>query len=159
MKLLVPRRNTPLARRALPLHGDLDRMLDDVWRGFGFPVARVVAKPGALAPRMDFRETEDEFRIDAELPGLGDADIEVTFEDGVLTIKGERADEQSESSEEASYRRRETYRGQFARSVRLPEDVDAEAIKAVYKNGVLSVTIPKPPEVKPEVRTIPITTE
>jgi HSP20 family protein len=105
---------------------------------------------------MDVSESEAEFRIAAELPGVEQDDIEVTLEDGTLTIKGERKDDREEN--EAGLRRVETQRGSFRRSIRLPEEVDQEAVKARYHNGVLELSLPKLPEAKPEVRKIPITT-
>ena len=66
-RIRIPRSNTLPTRRLAPMgFGDLDRFLDEVWRGFGFPLSRV-AEPGAFAPRMDVSETEEAFRIDAEL--------------------------------------------------------------------------------------------
>jgi HSP20 family protein len=156
MKIPVPRRTAPTARRAVSLHTELGRMLDDLWRGFEFPARRVVAKAAAFAPRMDYCETDDEIRIDAELPGLDAEDIDVSLEDGVLTIEGDRQDEHSEASESKGSRYAETFRGHFERRIRVPDAVDAEAVRAIYKNGLLSVTLPKPPEAEPEVRTIPI---
>jgi HSP20 family protein len=113
---------------------------------------------------MDVSETEEAFRIDAELPGLEEKDIEVSVEDGVLAIKGERAEEKEEKDgkdgkdEEKGWHRRETFRGKFHRAVRLPDNVDSDAVTASYRAGVLSLTLPKVPETKPEVKTIPITT-
>ena len=157
--VIVPRRSAVSARRARPLGWgrELDRVLDDVWRGFGFPVSRI-AEPGAFAPRMDVSESKEAFRIHAELPGLEEQDIEVSIEEGVLTITGERAEEKEEKAEDKGWRRRETLRGKFHRAVRLPDNVDENAVTASYRAGVLSLTLPKAPEVKPEVKTIPITT-
>jgi HSP20 family protein len=136
------------------LAGELDRMFDEIWRGFGAP--RVRNAPADFAPHMDVSESEGEFRIAAELPGVEQDDIEVTLEDGTLTIKGERKDDRKEK--DAGFRRVETLRGSFRRSIRLPEEVDQEAVKARYRNGVLELSLPKLPEAKPEVRKIPVTT-
>jgi HSP20 family protein len=158
-RLIVPRRAAAPVRRAHPLGWgrELDRVLDEVWRGFGFPVSRV-AEPGAFTPRMDVSETEEAFRIDAELPGLEEKDIEVSIEDGVLTLKGERAEEKEEKDDPKGWHRRETFRGKFQRAVRLPESVDRDAVSASYRAGVLTLTLPKLPEARPEVKTVPITT-
>jgi HSP20 family protein len=136
------------------LAGELDRMFDEIWRGFG--ARRVRNAPADFAPHMDVSESEGEFRIAAELPGVEQDDIEVTLEDGTLTIKGERKDDRKEK--DAGFRRVETLRGSFRRSIRLPEEVDQEAVKARYRNGVLELSLPKLPEAKPEVRKIPVTT-
>jgi HSP20 family protein len=154
--VLVPRRSAVSARRAsrYGLACELDRMFDEIWRGVAAPVGR--SAPAHFAPHMDVSESEAEFRIAAELPGVEQDDIEVTLEDGTLTIKGERKDDREEN--EAGLRRVETQRGSFRRSIRLPEEVDQEAVKARYHNGVLELSLPKLPEAKPEVRKIPITT-
>jgi len=158
--VLIPRKSGAPVRRATAfnLHNGLDRMFDEIWGGFGLPVSRVSA-PDVVTPRMDFNETDEEIRIAAELPGLDEKDIEVSLDDGVLTIKGERKDEHAEADEGKGYRHVETFRGRFYRAIRLPTEVDEKAVVAAYKAGVLTVTLPKQPEVEPEVHTIPITSE
>ena len=155
--VLVPRRSVALARPLPDLFGDFDRFFDEFWRGSGTTASRE-ATPGARTPRMDYSLTDDEIRIRAEMPGLEEKEIDVSLEEGVLTIKGERAEESEETDEEKGIQHVETYRGSFYRCVRLPAEVDEDAIVATYKNGVLSVTLPKLPEAKPEVRSIPVTT-
>ncbi len=153
---LVPRRITHPVRRLAPFAfaRELDRMLDDVWRGFGTPAAGVA--PESFSPRVDIRETEGEILIAAELPGLDEKDLVVSLEEGVLTVKGERKHESEDGDEEKGRRHVESVRGRFHRAFRLPEEVDAASVKAAYKNGILSVTLPKLPQEKPEVRHIPI---
>ncbi len=153
--VLVPRRSVAIARPLPNLFGDFDRFFDEFWRGSG-PTAARASTPGA--PRMDYSATDDEIRIRAEMPGLEEKEIDVSLEEGVLTIKGVRAAESEEKDDEKGVRHVETYRGSFYRSVRLPAEVDEDAIVATYKNGILSVTLPKLPEAKPEVRSIPVTT-
>ena len=155
--VLVPRRSVAIARPLPNLFGDFDRFFDEFWRGSG-PTAARASTPGALAPRMDYSATDDEIRIRAEMPGLEESDIDVSLEEGVLTIKGVRAAESEQKDDEKGVRHVETYRGSFYRSVRLPAEIDEDAIVATYKNGILSVTLPKLPEAKPEVRSIPVTT-
>lgn len=104
-------------------------------------------------PRVDISETEAEFLVAAELPGLEEKAIDVALEDGVLTIRGERKAESH--GEDAHVLRSESWHGAFRRSLRLPAEVDADAVKAVYRNGVLTVTLPKAPEARS--RSIPIT--
>jgi len=148
--LLVPRYNAP-ARRLSPfaLLGEFDRLF-----GNARPVAPTREAPH-LAPRIDVHETDEAWRIDAELPGLERDDISVDVEDGVLTISGERKSE-TEGKDEG-FRHLERFRGRFRRSFRLPEGI--EGVRATYKNGVLSVTLPKPPEAKPEVLSIPVSVD
>jgi len=154
--VFVPRKSTAIARRARPLglYHELDRIFDALWGGLDLPASGVRA-PNAVTPRVDFSETEDEICIAAELPGLDEKDIEVALEEGVLTIQGERRDERE--SEEKGYKRLETYRGRFHRAIGLASEVDEEAVKAVYKAGVLTVTLPKRAPAEPSVRSIPIT--
>ena len=147
--LLVPRR-VP-ARRVSPfsLFGDFDRLFARAW-----PATRDTS---AVAPRIDVHENDEAWLVDAELPGLDESEIEVSIDEGILTIAAERKSEETSEDEEAGYRHVERYHGSFRRSLRIPEGVDGEAIEAAYKNGVLRVTVPKPAEVKPEVLNIPIT--
>jgi HSP20 family protein len=156
--VFVPRKSTAIARRARPLglYHELDRIFDALWGGFSLPASCVCA-PNAVTPRVDFSETDDEIRVAAELPGLDEKDIEVALDEGVLTIQGERKGEQEDADEERGYRRLETYRGRFHRAIRLGSEVDEEAVKAVYKAGVLTVTLPKRAPAEPSARTIPIT--
>lgn len=146
--LLVPRRRTAPAAFGW---SDFDRLFDALWSNFG-DLPRAGA--AALAPRIDFSESDAEIRVAAELPGLEPEDIAVSLLEGVLTIRGERAPE--ERSEDEGRRYGETRRGVFTRSLRLPAEVDADAVKAVYRNGILTVTLPKAPAA--QVRTIPVTT-
>jgi HSP20 family protein len=142
--------------RPLPsLFSDFDRFFDEFWHGTGAAARRAI--PGALAPRMDYSVTDDEIRIRAEMPGLDEKDIEVSLEEGVLSIKGCRAEE-SEEKNEKGVQHVETWRGSFYRAVQLPAELDEDAIVATYKNGILSIRLPRHPEAKPEVRTIPVTT-
>jgi HSP20 family protein len=150
---LVPRRSaSPVAALGW---NDFDRVFDQLWGGFGDPT-RVGAGAASYAPRIDFTETDTEMRVAAELPGLEEKDIEVSLEEGVLTIRGERAVEEP-SADAKGVPHVETFRGKFQRSLRLPSEVDADAVKAEYRNGILTVTLPKPPEAQPQVRSIPVT--
>ena len=138
------------------MYHELDRIFDALWGGFNLPASGVCA-PNAVTPRVDFSEAEDEVRIAAELPGLDEKDIEVALDDGVLTIQGERKGEHRDEDAEKGYQRLETYRGRFHRAIRLGAEVDEEAVKAVYKAGVLTVILPKRAPAEPSVRSIPIT--
>ena len=151
---LVPWRVAPRVGR-VDLY-ELDRMFDGFWRGFGLPAASQA--PRVLAPRMDVTETETEYRVAAELPGLEEKDIQVTLENGVLTLAGERKEERDEEDEKRGFVHRESFRGRFERSLALPENADEKGVTATYKNGVLTLAIPKLPVAKPEVRTIEIKT-
>ena len=112
--------------------------------------------PTEWVPSVNIRENDKEYAIRAELPGLTKDDVHVTLEQGVLTIQGKHEAQKDEQKE--GVRWVERARGSFHRALALPEEVDAEKVTASYRQGVLTVTLPKVPEAKPEVRTIPITT-
>jgi HSP20 family protein len=98
-------------------------------------------------PPMDLVETDDHFVLRADLPGLGEDDVKIEFEDGTLTISGERKAEH-ESKNEGYYRVERAF-GSFSRSLTLPQGVDPEAVTASFDRGVLEVRVPKPEERKP----------
>jgi HSP20 family protein len=98
-------------------------------------------------PAMDLVETDDHFVLRADLPGLGEDDVKIEFEDGTLTVSGERKAEHETKHE--GYHRVERAFGAFSRSLTLPQGVDPEAVNASFDNGVLEVTIPKPEARKP----------
>ena len=109
----------------------------------------------SFAPAVNVEETEDELRFSAELPGLEEEDFEVTTDGDLLTIKGEKKFEST--SDDDGRKRIERSRGSFERSFRVAWEIDPETVKAVYKNGVLDLVIPKPEEEQPRARTIPVT--
>ena len=98
-------------------------------------------------PPMDLVETEDHFVLRADLPGMSEADIQIEFEDGTLTVSGERKTEH-ETKDEGYYRVERAF-GSFTRSLTLPKGIDAEAVTANFDRGVLEVRVPKPEERKP----------
>ncbi len=98
-------------------------------------------------PAMDLVETEDHFVLRADLPGLSEADVDLSLEENVLTLKGERKVEHEAKGE--GFYRLERSAGAFSRSLTLPEGVDGDAITATFDKGVLEVRIPKPEERKP----------
>lgn len=98
-------------------------------------------------PAMDLLETEDQFVLRADLPGLTEEDVRIEVEDRTLTVSGERKAEHETNGE--GYYRLERATGAFARTLTLPDGVDAEGIAARFDNGVLEVRIPKPEERKP----------
>ena len=106
----------------------------------------------AWVPALDIRETDDRFEVTADLPGMSSNDVELTFEDGTLTVRGRR--EFARDQDEGQYHRIERSYGSFARSVRLPRVADSERIEASFDNGVLTVLVPKREEAK--ARTIEV---
>jgi HSP20 family protein len=100
------------------------------------------------APAVDIYEDKDNFVVKAELPGMKKEDIDVSLHDGSLSLSGERKSE--EKWEDVEVYRSERFFGRFQRTVALPTPVNASAIKANYKDGVLTVTLPKAEEAKPK---------
>jgi HSP20 family protein len=131
----------------LSLHREMNRMFDDFARDFGVP-----SRFGATTswPSVEVRETDSEVNIEAELPGLDEKDVEVSVANGVLTIKGEKKGETNGSLYS------ERWHGKFQRSLELNWDVDSDKAKAAFKNGVLTVTLPKLVEAQKQVKRIPI---
>jgi HSP20 family protein len=99
------------------------------------------AKP--LSVRLDVKEDEKAFHVTADLPGLTEKDVDVTFDEGVLTIRGEKKIEREEKQD--TWHVVERSQGSFARQVSLPTTIDADKIEAVVEKGVLKVTMPKQP--------------
>jgi HSP20 family protein len=107
------------------------------------------------APPVDIYETEDAIVLKAELPGIDPKDVEVRVEDNTLYLKGERNYEKE--VKEQNYHRIERSYGSFARSFSLPNSIDAEKVKAEYKDGLLTLTMPKREETKPKTIKIDVT--
>lgn len=126
------------------LHREFDSLFDGT---FG---AREAVSTGSVAwiPSVDVREEADRFVVQADLPGVAAKDIEITAENGVLTLRGERHREAR--SEARGYERIEREAGSFLRRFTLPETANAEAISARHVNGVLEVSIPKQAQVQPK---------
>ena len=113
------------------------------------------AADAALSPQFEIAETDDQYSVVAELPGIGKENVEIVVDEDVLTVKGEKKAE--ERKEDKSYLFSERRYGSFERRFQLPETVDQSAIDANYENGVLTLTLPKKPEArKPEPRQIKV---
>ena len=108
----------------------------------------------AWVPALDVRELNDRFEVKMDLPGIDPGEVSVTFEDGSLSVSGKR--EFSSEEKDETWHRIERSFGSFARTLRLPRTVDAEAIQASFDKGVLTVLVPKAAQAKP--RTIEVHT-
>ena len=130
------------------LRGELDRLFDDfLGDGFLIPAAPAAFGAKVLAAPMDVTERDDAFVAELEMPGMKPEDFKIEVNDGVLLIRGER---KHESEEKTKYwHRTERVHGSFERRIALPNTVDAERVDAAYKDGVLTVTVPKVPGPKP----------
>ena len=123
------------------------RELDSLFDGF-FGVGREAAGRGRRwVPAIDVLETDEHLVLRADLPGLGREDVSIEIKDDVLTLSGERKDEQSQEAK--GYYRFERSFGQFSRSLRLPAGIDAGAVTADFTDGVLTIRVPKPEAPKP----------
>jgi HSP20 family protein len=124
----------------------LHHSLDSLFNEFNSPAAS--SSPSvSWVPRVDVHEEKERFVVLADVPGVEPKDIDITAENGVLTVRGERRSEKRET--ENGYERIERVSGTFLRRFKLPEGANTESITAKQTNGVLEVTIPKTPTVQP----------
>jgi len=130
----------------------MDRLFDDFFNGFG--LAPFGESWGEFSPRMDLSETEKELKVSAELPGLDENDIEVSLTKNTLTIKGEKKKEKEAKGQ--NYYRMERSYGSFWRSLPLPCEVEGDKVEATFKNGVLTITLPKTEEAQKHTKKISI---
>lgn len=137
-------------REMAAVNQSLDRWFDDSF----FAPRRLTGATNLSTwnPAVDVYEESDRFVIKAELPGLDRQDIEVDLNDRVLTLKGERSYE-NEVKEDGYYRKERAF-GKFHRAFTLPANLNADEIKAEFKDGLLTINIPKPEEEKPKQITI-----
>ena len=133
-----------------------DRLFDDFFRGFGIVPTLAAFEPGTFTPSVNLSETDKEVKVVAELPGLDEKEVNVELDEDTLVLQGEKKGE--EEKKEDTWHRVEHSYGSFRRVVPLPAEVDAAKAKAAFKNGVLTVTLPKRPEAQPNKKTINITT-
>jgi HSP20 family protein len=130
---------------AWPTFGRLTSLQDELERLFEAPMT-------GWAPALDVHEDKENFSIRVELPGMKREDIEVSLQDGALIITGERKEEKVQDGTEVH--RQERYYGRFTRALTLPAAVAGDKVKAQYKDGILTVTLPKAEEAKPKAITV-----
>ncbi|WP_319520272.1 Hsp20/alpha crystallin family protein [uncultured Martelella sp.] len=161
----VQRETAPASTEGWPsmlsLRNEIDRLFDDfgvgLWRQ---PLARRMhaLRPAGREwlpqPATEFVECDGEYRITAELPGMSVDNIDIKLNDGSITIRGEKSEEKKEEKED--YLVSERHYGEFQRTLSLPAGVDADAVKADFANGVLTVTLPKSPEAKQKERKVEV---
>lgn len=155
---LVPwNRNTERNRSVLPapsehpvlsLHREMNRLFDDVFRGFDTPT--LWGTRGAW-PQIEVEDADTEYRVSAELPGLDEKDVEVLMQDGVLILRGEKRAETEDRSRAFS----ERVYGRFERHLAF-DGIDEDRIQAKFRNGVLTVTAPKSAQSRERVKRITI---
>jgi len=133
----------------LALHREMNRLFDDAFRAFDTPAlfGRMPAWPS-----LEVTDTDGEIRVAAELPGMDENDVEVLLEDGGLTIRGEKKTEMEDKDRHFS----ERFYGRFERRIPLGFQPDEGKVNAAFKNGVLTVTVPKTAEAQKNMKRIPI---
>jgi HSP20 family protein len=164
MKDLIPwsraENKTPaLYRDADPfmaLHREVNRLFDDVFRGFdSFGTGRfpsLVAGRSIGWPNVEVSETDKEIRVTAELPGLEEKDVEVLLNDDVLTLRGEKRSETEDQDRQFS----ERFYGQFERRIALDTEVEEDKVEARFKNGLLTINMPKTERAQSKAKRIAI---
>jgi len=133
------------ARDLLGIADEMNRLVDSVLRT---DTREASLFKGTWTPAVDISEDKDNFYLHVELPGMKKEDVKVKFEEGLLTITGEKKTEREEK--DVNYHRVERSYGKFERSFRVPTQVMNDKIEAKFENGVLQITLPKAEEVKPK---------
>jgi HSP20 family protein len=168
MTIPTPSSSKPAPVAAGSPFSDLRNQIDRVFEGFfsGFPatfgrtaldITRPLLAGGIQSPSVEVKELADDFEITAELPGIDEKDIELSTQDGVLTLKGEKRSERREEKENLFLSER-SY-GTFMRSFRIPENVDPDRVSAQFEKGVLKVRLPKAPEKPSSAKKVAIETK
>lgn len=158
----VWRRSESSLRRAedhpfFALQREINEMFDDFFRGFDLAPFGETRWAREFVPSVDVREDEKEVIVKAELPGMDEKDIDVSLADDILTIKGEKKEEKEDKGKD--FYRREIRCGAFNRAIQLPSGLDTDKAEARFKNGVLTITLPKLEEAKEQRKKIAIKTE
>lgn len=150
---LRPRRRGMRRRTEMlhPLEREMNRMFEDFWLS---PFGESERWAGTYLPPVNVREEDNQVMVSAELPGMEDRDIDVTVTRDAVRISGEKKEE-AETKEEDFYRMESCY-GRFDRVVDLPAEVDEDKANAEFKNGVLTVSMPKSEESKTKTKKIPV---
>lgn len=136
----------------LALHREVNRLFDDVFRSFDTPAPFGRMSGWASWPNVEIAETDREIRVTAEVPGLDEKDMEVLLKDGVLTLRGEKKSETEDRDRQFS----ERFYGRFERRIGLDSEVDEDRVSANFKNGVLTVTLPKTEQAQSTAKRIAI---
>lgn len=121
----------------MSLHRDVNRLFDDLWRGL--PSSPTTLGHVINYPRIELSETDKDIRVTAELPGMDESHVDLSIADGVLVLRGEKNaeyDDQDRGYSERSY-------GRFERRIHLPKGIEPDQASASFRNGLLSITIPR----------------
>jgi HSP20 family protein len=137
---------TPILRRTGLLNRPERDFFDRFFADFALP--SIAFEDTEWMPAFDMSETDKELIVKGEVPGMDKKDINITVSDGMLTIRGEKKHEKKEENEQ--YHHVERRYGAFSRTMRLPHEVEADKVDATYKEGVLSIRLPKSEAVEPK---------
>jgi HSP20 family protein len=138
----------------MALHREMNRMIDDAFRGFETRMPSLSGFSSARAnwPSVEISDSEKEIRVTAEIPGMDEKDIEVLLDDGVLTLRGEKRSETENKDRHFS----ERFYGRFERRIPLGYEVEEDKVNAAFHNGILSVTLPKTQRAQTKAKRIAI---
>lgn len=136
----------------LALHREMNRLFDDIWTQFDVPSLGESMDTIRNWPHVELSESEKDVVITAELPGMNEKDVDVVFADQSLVIRGERRSEHKDTNQQIS----ERYYGRFERRIPLNTEVEPEKAKAEFRNGVLTVTLPKSAQEQKKLLHIPV---
>ncbi len=150
------RKEVPVRRVEDPFRSFISEVHDLFDRFFSDLAVEPTTLRGDFVPRVDFVEEDKEYLLKAELPGLSEKDIDVTMDEDSITIRGEKREEKEESRKGYYYAERSF--GSFHRVIPLPHDIDRDKVKATFKNGLLTVHLPKSKETLKDVKKITIET-
>lgn len=141
-KSLIPWNKKESEHPIVSFREKMDNLFEDFFSNFqNMSFWPMPFEKSDFLPRIDVSESEKEIHVTAELPGMTDKDIEITLENNVLMVKGEK--KQEEERKERNYYHVERRYGSFYRSIPIPAEVDTEKIDASFKNGVLNIVVPK----------------
>jgi len=153
-KEMERRREQPRSLEFWRPFGDLEGWPSGFGAGFPWRTSTLFGewpghdRPRAFLPAMDVTESDERYTISVELPGGNKDDVQVELHEGLLTIRGEKKSERQETKEQRCYVER-SY-GSFSRSFRLPDDADAARLEASFKDGILTIPVPKTEKAKPK---------
>ena len=137
----------------LNIQREINRMFNGFFRGSAWDEDTLV--PTFWMPSVDVAEHDNEYVVKVELPGVSKDDVNITMQDSVLTIRGEKKEEKE--TKESSYHRVERSYGSFQRSFTLPTTVKSDKVNASYKDGILTISLPKTEETKPKQIEVKVT--
>jgi HSP20 family protein len=136
----------------LALHREMNRLFDDTFRSFDGRMPSFGSSSLPTWPSVEISETDKEIKVTAEMPGLEEKDIEVLYDDGVLTLKGEKQSETEDKEKQFS----EHFYGHFERRIPIGTEIEEDKVEARFKKGVLTIVLPKSAKAQSRVKRIAI---